>query len=66
MAAIDCKIDLFIPFSKKKCQKTAVKQDLFHIVQRFTKILKERNPIHCELTQDYGKIFHDPQDIGDM
>ena len=45
--------------------KTMVKQDLFHAVQRFCKSLKKRDPIHRELSNDYGKVFRHPRDTGD-
>ena len=43
----------------------SIKQDLFHVVQRFTKVLKKKNTVHRELANDYGKIFRNHKDIGD-
>jgi hypothetical protein len=42
---------------------TKVKQELFHAVQRFCNTLN-KNSFHQELSQDYGRIFHQPKDTG--
>ena len=44
---------------------TNVKQDLFHAVQRFCKTLKKKDSFYREQSQDYGRIFRHPKDLGD-
>ena len=45
---------------------TMIKQDLFHAVQRFVKTLKKKDSVQREIASDFGKIFRNPQDMGDI
>ena len=45
---------------------TAIKLDLFHAVQRFVKTLKKKDSVQRDMASDFGKIFRDPQDLGDI
>ena len=45
---------------------SAIKLDLFHAVQRFVKTLKKKNSVHRDVASDFGKVFRQPHDLGDI
>ena len=45
---------------------SVIKLDLFHAVQRFVKTLKKKNSVHWNVASDFGKVFRQPHDLGDI
>ena len=45
-------------------QNISVKLDIFHAVQRITRVLSKRHPLYTQIVKGIKVLFRDPKDTG--
>ena len=45
-------------------QQVSIQLDIFHAVQRITRVLSKRHPLYCQVLKDIKLLFRDPKDTG--